>query len=202
MLDYQPRSRRRTSAREVRRVRPERHNPRSIATLRIAIARQLLGQLPHCPFCGASGSRLIFSIHVYFRDAGLWAGMVGRCVPCTFEQLHSAEFLQRNTAPVCRRAGRLQSTATLPSILIAQHTNLAFVIPAQPVRTEPPIAAVIDGSNRTFANHGRPDQSINVLDRLDLRLDNTHLLHDTRLSPGSSMDSIIYNTVILGSLTA
>jgi hypothetical protein len=27
----------------------------SIATLRIEIARQLLGQLSHCPFCGASG---------------------------------------------------------------------------------------------------------------------------------------------------
>jgi hypothetical protein len=54
MLDYQPRSRRRTSAHEGRRVRPERHNPHSITTLRIALARQLLGQLSHCPFCGAS----------------------------------------------------------------------------------------------------------------------------------------------------
>ena len=52
MLDYQPRSRRRTSAREGRRVRPERHNSHSIATLRIVIARLLLGQLPQCPFCG------------------------------------------------------------------------------------------------------------------------------------------------------
>ena len=56
MLDYQPRSRRRTSTREGRRVRPERHNPHSIATLRIVIARLLLGQLPHCPFCGAKGA--------------------------------------------------------------------------------------------------------------------------------------------------
>ena len=53
MLDYQPRSCRRTSARADRRVRPERHNPQSIATLRIAIARQLFEQLPYCPFCGA-----------------------------------------------------------------------------------------------------------------------------------------------------
>ena len=56
ILDYQPRNRRRTSAREGRRVRPERHNPHSIATLRIMIARHLLQQLPHCPFCGARGS--------------------------------------------------------------------------------------------------------------------------------------------------
>lgn len=56
ILDYQPRSRRRTSVRVARRVRSERHNPHSIATLRIAIARQLLGQLSHCPFCGARGT--------------------------------------------------------------------------------------------------------------------------------------------------
>ena len=34
-------------------VRPERHNPHSIATLRIILARLLLRQLPHCPFCGS-----------------------------------------------------------------------------------------------------------------------------------------------------
>src|SRR5258708_419040 len=50
MLGYQPPSRRRTSAREGHRVRPERHNPHSIATLRITIARYLLAQLPCCPF--------------------------------------------------------------------------------------------------------------------------------------------------------
>src|ERR1035441_3151278 len=123
--------------------------------------------------------------------------MVGRCVPGTFEQLHSAEFLQRNTTPVGRRANCLQSTATLPAILITQHTALAFVIPAQPVRAEPPIPAVIAGSNGTSAHHGRPNQLVDVLDRLDLRLDNTHLLYDIRLLQSSSMDSIIYNTVIL-----
>src|SRR6516162_6162738 len=53
ILDYQPRSRRQTSAHAGRRVRPERHNPNSIATLRMTIARLLLAQLPHCPFCGS-----------------------------------------------------------------------------------------------------------------------------------------------------
>ena len=43
-----------TSARVGRRVRPERHNPHSIATLRIILACLLLRQLPHCPFCGSS----------------------------------------------------------------------------------------------------------------------------------------------------
>jgi hypothetical protein len=68
----------------------------------------------------------------------------------------------------------LQSTVTLSTILITKYANLAFVIASQPVRAEPPIAAVIDGSNWTFGNHGSPDQSINILDRLDLGLNNTH----------------------------
>jgi SRSO17 transposase len=51
--DYQPRSRCRTSVPVARRVRPERHNPPSSTTLRILIARLLLRQLPHCPFCGS-----------------------------------------------------------------------------------------------------------------------------------------------------
>ena len=42
-----------TSGRAVRRVRPERHNPGSITTLRMILARQLLGRIPHCPFCGS-----------------------------------------------------------------------------------------------------------------------------------------------------
>jgi len=48
-----PPNHRRTSARVGRRVRPERHNPSSIATLRRRIARYLLAQLAHCPFCGS-----------------------------------------------------------------------------------------------------------------------------------------------------
>src|SRR5260370_40291505 len=51
MLDYQSPRCRRTSNREEARSRPERHNPHSITTLRIRIARHLLHQLPHCPFC-------------------------------------------------------------------------------------------------------------------------------------------------------
>ena len=54
------------------------------------------------PFCGAKGDRIIFGIHVYFSDAGFAPGMVGCCVPRTFEQFHHTELLQRDAAPVCR----------------------------------------------------------------------------------------------------
>ena len=123
--------------------------------------------------------------------------MVRRTVPYIFEQLYSAEFLQGDATPVRRRAIRFQSAAAFPTILIAKYSNPAFTIPTQPVRTEPPTAAVIDGSNRTPANHCRPDQSINVFDRLDLCLDNAHLPNDTRPLSVFPMRSIIYNTVIL-----
>ena len=68
----------------------------------------------------------------------------------------------------------MQSATTFSSVLIAQHTDVALMIPAQPVRAEPSIMTVVDGSKRTLAHYGRPDQSINVLDRLDLGLNNRH----------------------------
>ena len=53
ILDSLALGRRRTSARAGRRVRAERHNPHSISTLRIVLARLLLRQLPQCPYCGS-----------------------------------------------------------------------------------------------------------------------------------------------------
>src|SRR5580704_7746930 len=48
---YAPRNFRLSSTPAARRVRVERHNPHSIATLRIQIARHLTEQLTSCPFC-------------------------------------------------------------------------------------------------------------------------------------------------------
>jgi hypothetical protein len=52
ILDYAPPNHHKASVRAVHRVRPERHNPYSIATIRILIARHLIGLLPQCPCCG------------------------------------------------------------------------------------------------------------------------------------------------------
>jgi hypothetical protein len=51
ILDYQLPKSRPTSSPEAR-IRPQRHNPYSIATLRILLARSLLQKLCRCPFCG------------------------------------------------------------------------------------------------------------------------------------------------------
>jgi hypothetical protein len=87
----------------------------------------------------ADSRRLIFRIYVHLHHTGLWAGVVRRCVPCAFEQRHSAEFLYCDIAPVSRRIGRLQPTAALSPVLITQHTKLSFTILAQPVQAEPSI---------------------------------------------------------------
>ena len=68
----------------------------------------------------------------------------------------------------------MQPATTLPSVLIAQQTDVALMIPAQPVRAEPSTMAVVDGSKRTLAHYRCPDQSINLLDCLKIRSDNTH----------------------------
>ena len=51
---YRNRNSRRAFAREVP-VRGARHNPHSIATLRVRIARYLIHQLDRCPYCGSCG---------------------------------------------------------------------------------------------------------------------------------------------------
>lgn len=53
---------RQTSGRVARRIRPERHNPRSITSLRMTLARCLLARVPHCPFCGLCSGRSSASI--------------------------------------------------------------------------------------------------------------------------------------------
>jgi SRSO17 transposase len=50
-LDLRTQKFRPISSPVARRIRAERHNPNSIATLRIKLARFLLKQLPCCPFC-------------------------------------------------------------------------------------------------------------------------------------------------------
>ncbi|TMB16241.1 MAG: hypothetical protein E6J71_16735 [Deltaproteobacteria bacterium] len=43
------------SARAALPLRPERHHPASITTMRVGHARRLVGSLPCCPYCGTAG---------------------------------------------------------------------------------------------------------------------------------------------------
>ena len=110
--------------------------------------------------------------------------MVWRCVPAIVLQLHSSELLQYNAAPVGGRTGRLESAFAFSAVLIAQYTHFAFFIPAQPVRAKQPRESVIAGRNRAPLRHGSPDQPINILYGLDLRLNNTHIFTLLHLEQG------------------
>ena len=71
--------------------------------------------------------------------------MVRRCAPTTVQQLHSSELFQHNAAPVGRRTRR--SAFTFSAVLIAQHTQFAFLVSAS-LWAKQPRESVIAGSNR------------------------------------------------------
>jgi hypothetical protein len=60
--------------------------------------------------------------------------MVWRCAPAVVQQLHCAEFLQHNAAPVDRRTRRLKAALAFPAVLLTQYTQFAFPVAAQSVR--------------------------------------------------------------------
>jgi hypothetical protein len=112
-----PPGRRRTSGHAARRARPERHNPHSIATLRIILARLLLRQLPFLRIV----SGLNVGIKIDFVNAGLpfraWSGVPGLRV-----QLYVAEFIYGEATPHTLAFWHHQlGTITTSSKLIAQH---------------------------------------------------------------------------------
>src|SRR5262249_56838438 len=101
--------------------------------------------------------------------------MIWGWAPGPFHYFLPAEFLQRHTTPVCRRARRLESALAIAAVLVAQYAELPFPIAAQSVRAKQSMPALVVGFDRLFVRHGSPDQPINLLHRLDLRLDDPHL---------------------------
>ena len=121
--------------------------------------------------------------------------MVCRCVPAIVQQqLHCSELLQHNAAPVGRRTRRLKTAFAFSAVLIAQHTQFVFLVPAQPVRAKQPRQSVIAGSNRVPIRYSSPEQTINLFHDLDLRLNNTHDFHVTAPSNGPTLSNAIFMT--------
>jgi len=126
--------------------------------------------------------------------------MVGCRVPSALSELYPVEFLQRRATPVCRRSRHFQSAFTFSTILVTQHPKLSLSISPQPMGTKQPRQPFIDSLDRAFARYRRPDQLINVLNRLNLRSDDTHSpfrLAERALVLANSTNNDIYNTVIL-----
>ena len=87
-LGFAPPNRHKASARAARRVRPERHNPHSIATLRIILARHLARATASLSLLRIA-LRIIFGVHVRLDYAGCRTRMVGGGSPQSVQQFHS-----------------------------------------------------------------------------------------------------------------
>ena len=131
MLDYQPRSRRRTSAREAaasaRNDIIHTRSPRCGLTLPVNCS----GSYLTVPSCGASRDcQSSASMSTSVRRS---AGGNGWERVCQAPSSNSTDWsFNCDAAPVAWRSGGTQSTAALSSVLIAQHPKFPFVVPAQP----------------------------------------------------------------------
>ena len=85
--------------------------------------------------------------------------MVGRRLPCSVQQFHPAELVERDAAPVIRGAHRFQATLAFSAVLIAKHPELSSLVSSQPVRTKQAMAIVVNGRDWPPVLHGPCAQS-------------------------------------------
>src|ERR1700756_1446233 len=124
--------------------------------------------------------------------------MIRGCAPGSLPSLPPAEFLERNTTPVGRRTHRVESALAFATVLITEHAKPSFAIAAQSVRTKQSKPALISRFDRLLVRHSSPHHPVNLLHRLDLRLNNTHLkLTLNHLTDLSSTVPIFYDPVVL-----
>src|SRR5215469_4990233 len=100
--------------------------------------------------------------------------MVWRGAPVLLSQADSAELLQHCAPPVCRRSRCFQAAFTLSAELITQHPQFSGSIPTQSMGTKQPWQPFIDSFDRALVRYRRPDQLINIVNRLDICSDDTH----------------------------
>src|SRR5215472_12254315 len=105
--------------------------------------------------------------------------MVGRCPPVALDQLYLTELLQCDAAPVRWRAGRFEPALAFSAVLITENAQVPRLIPAQSVGTKQPRPSMILAFDGTPCRRGTPDQMVDVLNCLDLRLNNSHVRHLT-----------------------
>src|SRR5207244_2001370 len=66
------------------------------------------------------------------------------CLPRAIEQLHVAEILDCQAAPVIRCTRGPETAFAVASVLVAQHLEPPMFIPAQEVRTEQPSSSPVE----------------------------------------------------------
>jgi hypothetical protein len=122
-----------------------------------------------------SGGRLILSVNIRVDHAGCGARMVWRGAPSILPELDSAELLQDCAPPVCGRSRCFQAALTLSAVLVTQHPQFSGSIPTQSMGTKQPWQPFVNSFDRTFVGYRRPDQLINIVNRLNIGSDDTHL---------------------------
>src|SRR5581483_3409099 len=70
------------------------------------------------------------------------------------------------------------------------------------MRAKQPRKFFIDSADRPLVGHRRPDQPVHLLHRLNLRFDDTHLNFTITPAELCLYQTIVYNTVVLGSTTS
>src|SRR3954451_1213373 len=128
------------------------------------------------------------------QDAGReWFGAV-----CQTSSTNNVTRLNFSSTMQRQFAGEPASSSPLSlscAVLIAQDTKFAVLVPAQPVRAKQSWESVIAGANRAPVRDSSPDEAINLLHWLDLRLnDNTHHFHVTAVSTALSLRRHIFMT--------
>ena len=99
-------------------------------------------------------------------------------LPGIFGQFHIAEVLYRQTAPVIRCAGGLETTFTVACVLIAEHLEPTMSVPAEQVWTEQAPAPSVEYGDRAPMNDRRPYPGMSLLQCAD---GSRHQSQDIRL---------------------
>jgi hypothetical protein len=102
--------------------------------------------------------------------------VVRRGLPGSFQQFDLAQFLQSDATPVLQGAHGGKAALTFAAILITKNAKLFSTIPPQAMWAEQSRAVFVDGGEGLFAGNRSPNQSVDILHSLDLRLDDSHRL--------------------------
>ena len=75
--------------------------------------------------------RVVIHIEFDFFDAGLGPRVIFCGLPRAVEQLHGAEIVYCQAAPVIRCTRGLETAVAVASVLVAQHLEPSLFVPAQ-----------------------------------------------------------------------
>ena len=93
--------------------------------------------------------------------------MILCCLPRAVEQLHLAEILYCQAAPVIRFPHGLEAALAVASVLVAQDLEPSMSVPAQQVRTKQPSASPVVCGNRPPVNDCGPQLGMSLLQCVD-----------------------------------